>query len=146
MPYQHQWLIDGQVLYARLWGKQTLEELAMSNAEIVALLDAADGRLIHMLIDDSKLGELPASLFQIRKTLTYATHKNLGWAIVFGVKEYTLTSAVTDYIIAMLAKLTRARYIRVKTFSEAIDHLKSMDTSVQWDRVNPELQATLGVQ
>jgi hypothetical protein len=146
MPYQYDWFIDGQVLYTTLWGKQTLEELVVSNAEISALLDAAEGGLIHMLIDDSQLGELPASLFQIRKTLTYATHKNLGWAIVFGVKERTLTSAVTDYLIATLAKLTRARYIRVKTFSEAIDHLKSVDASVQWDNVNPELQAKLGVQ
>lgn len=146
MPYQHQWLIDGQVLYGRIWGQQTLDELTMSNADVVALLDSAEDRLIHMLIDDSKLGELPASLFQIRKTLTYANHKNLGWAITFGVKEYTLTSAVTDYVIAMLAKLTRARYLRVKTFSEAVDHLKRMDTSVDWDKINPELRATLDVR
>ncbi len=143
MPYQHSWLIKKQVLVAKLWGNQTIEELVDSNAEITALLDEADNRLIHLIIDDAELGELPSSLFQIRKTLTYANHKNLGWVVVFGEKDQSFSASVKDYMILTLAKLTRARYVRVKTFEEAIEHLKTVDATLDWASTNSDLQAAL---
>lgn len=143
MPYQHSWLIEKKVLASKLWGEQTIEELVASNAEINAFLDEADDRLVHMVINDGELTSIPSSLFQTRKTLTYTNHKNLGWVVIFGVKERSLSASVKDYMILTLAKLARARFVRVKTFEEAIDHLKAVDATIDWTAMNSDLQATL---
>jgi hypothetical protein len=49
-------------------------------------------------------------------------------------------------MILTLAKLTRARYVRVKTFEEAIVHLKAVDATIDWASASPDLLANLTSQ
>lgn len=137
MPHNIQWYIQGQVLCGELWGEQTLEELVESNAKITECLDSADGRLIHVILDDSKLEVLPVSIFQVQKVLTYAKHPNLGWVTMVGVKENSVKGSAGDFLITLLAKITRARYHRLKTFNEAVEFLKSADSTIDWNAAEP---------
>lgn len=139
MPYKHEWLIEGQVIFAEIWGEQTMDELVESNEALLRFLNQADNRLIHIMLTDVQLKSIPTSLVQLQKVLTYTKHPNMGWAVLFGEKEQGIKESAQDFIIVMLAKLTRARYIRFKTFNEAIDHLKRVDQSIDWDAVNTGL-------
>ncbi len=138
MPYSIEWYIEGQVLYGAIWGVQTLDELKQSNALMVGYLDSSDGRLIHMIMSDQNLEKLPVSLAQTQNILTYTKHPNLGWAIMVGDKEKGLKGAAEDFLITFLAKLARARFIRFKTVDEALQHLREVDATINWDAVVPE--------
>lgn len=143
MPFKYHWYIEGQIIYAELWGDQTLEELHTSNNEMIANLEQSNGRFIHVIINDAKLLSIPLSLPKIQKVLTYTKHPNLGWAVMIGEKEKGLKDSVQDFMIIMIAKLARARYIRLKTFEDALSHLHKVDQTIEWDTVDSDLRATL---
>ena len=138
MPYKTEWYIEGQVVYAEIWGVQALEELHRSNSEMLRYLNSVDGRLVHVIMNDEKLVKVPVSLMQMQKVLTYAKHPQLGWVTMFGDKEKSVKMAAEDIIMSLLARITRAHYIRFKTFDEAVRHLKSVDETIRWEAVNPE--------
>ena len=138
MAYQVGWYIEGQVIYLEIWGEQTVEELVEANTTMIEKLDSVDKRLIHILINDEKLEKIPVSLTKLQTILTYSKHSNLGWAVLYGNKQ-SLMKNVQDFLMAMLAKIARARYIRVKTFDEAIDHLRKVDQTLDWDAVKEEV-------
>jgi hypothetical protein len=136
MPYKTDWYIHKQVIYCEVWGEQTLEELRESNQIILNHLDQSDGRLIHIIVRDNKLEKIPVSIMQLQKVLTYSKHPQLGWVAMIGEKEKTVTENAQDFVILMLAKLTRARYIRLKTLRDALVHLQKVDTTVNWNGIS----------
>lgn len=129
MPYDFDWYIEGRVVSGNLWGVQTLDELVESNEKINGLLDDSTGVLTHLLINDEQLDEIPTNLLAVRKTLTYANHPKLGWVVMIGTKK----RGVKDYLIELLAKIARARYCRFPTFEDAVEHLKKVDQSINWN-------------
>jgi|GEM_PF-1693821 len=135
MPFEHKWLIEDQVVYSRLWGDQTLKELEDSNTQILSFLEQSDRSVVHVIVNDKELKALPMSLIQTQKILTYTKHPKLGWAILVGDKEAGIKDSVKDFMITMVAKISRARYLRVKTFDEAVAHLNAVDTTINWDQV-----------
>lgn len=140
MPYEHQWLIENQVIYARLWGKQTIEELLKSNDDITQLLDSAGNRLVHMIINDEDLKEAPTNIVEVRKALTYATHPNLCWIIMIGKQENTVWTTLKEFVITMLTKIARGRYVRFTRIEEAFEHLRNMDSTIDWAKLNASIQ------
>lgn len=143
MPYQFQPYIEKQILSGHVWGEQTVEELVQSNTEIVQHLDAVNGRLVHIIINDAKLEKIPLSISAVRDALTFTKHQNLGWVVMIGDRDKALKDNAQDFLLMLLAKITRARYIRLKTLEEAITHLRRVDQSINWDAANLDVQAEL---
>ena len=137
MPFSYEWYIEGQVVYLKVWGDQTIDELYQSNETMLQFLEAmpADRHFIHLIVFDEQLGTAPTNIRQINKILTYGRHPNLGWVVMTGDKP----KSITDFVVTMLAKITRARFIRYVTIEEAIDHLKSVDPSINWDNTQTDI-------
>lgn len=135
MPYKTNWYIEGEVIEAEIWGEQTVEELQQSNHELIQYLKQADNRLIHILMQDTKLEKIPLNMVELQNVLTYAKHPNLGWVVICGDKEQNIKDKAQEFILQLLARVTRANYLRVKTFDDAINHLKSVDPTINWDAV-----------
>jgi len=95
------------------------------------------------MMDDAELKSLPVSLAKTQKLLTYAKHQKLGWVIIFGEKEQGFKDTMQNFLITMLAKLSQARFIRLKTFDEVLTHLRLVDQSIEWDQVNPEVEVNI---
>jgi len=131
MPYKHSWYIKGQIVSATIWGEQTLEELVESNEEMIKKLEESDRPKVHAIINDENLISLPVNLLEFRKTMTYGVHPKLGWVVMVGNGK----NLATDILMVMLAKILRARYIRVRLFEEALAHLKKVDPTIDWDAV-----------
>ena len=135
MPYKYDWYVEGQVLHIEVWGDQTLEELKEANEVMVQQLDSGTGRFVHLVINDENLKSIPISLTELRKTFKYSRHPKLGWVVMVGSQNRDFTG----YIVVMLAKLARARYIRFDTFDEVKEHLKKVDHTINWDIENTNL-------
>jgi len=131
MPYKQSWYIKGHIVSASIWGDQTLDELEASNADLLDLLEEFDHPTVHVIIDDENLNSIPVSLLKMRQTLTYGSHPKLGWVVMTGTKKNT----VSEFLMGMLAKLFRARYIRVKTFDDALKYLRKVDPSINWGAI-----------
>lgn len=139
MPYKYEWLIEGQLVSAEIWGDQTMDELVESNAFLVDKLDHSD-RLIHVIMTDAKLESVPTNLVQLQKVMTYTSHPKMGWVVMYGEKDQGIKDSVQDFLIIMLAKLARLRYIRFKTFDEAVEHVRKTDQSIDWNAVNAQFK------
>lgn len=142
MPFKHQWYIEGEVIYSEVWGDQTLEELMDSNATITQYLDKpTDKKRVHIIMNDAKLQSIPVSLTKIRKALSYAKHPKLGCVIMIGEKEQAMRDVMLDSLLTILAKLSRACYIRLKTLDEATQHLQLIDDAIHWNKANHHVES-----
>jgi hypothetical protein len=126
MPYDHGWYIEGRIIAAQVWGDQDIDEITRSSQELMAKLDAGTP-LVHLLMDDSRLGKVPVNLGQLGNALAFARHQNLGWVIMIGEG-----SRVTKFVVEMLGKIFRINIRRVARFEDAIRFLKERDISVPW--------------
>lgn len=134
MPYQTDWLVQDRVLYGRVWGEQTLEEIRESSAQVLQYLDRGTP-LIHMILDDSALEKVPVNLAQLKSATQFLRHEALGWGITVGK-----SGATTKFLTAMLASLFGIRYRRCETLEEALAFLRERDATVDWSNVEARLR------
>ena len=109
------------------------------NTEMLGFLGQRppDRHFIHLILNDENLESAPNNIALVGRTLTYTRHPHLGWTMTIGDRPQKMT----DFIVTMIAKITRARYIRVKTFDEAVEHLKQVDQSIDWAKA-PTISTT----
>ena len=143
VPYQFDWYIEKQVVYGEIWGTQTFEELKQSNADIIEYFDSVENRLVHLLICDQNLEQIPHNLLQMQKTLTYGKHPNLGWVIMIGNRDKSLKDSAPEFLMTLLAKLGQVRFKRVPSLEDALAHLQEVDQTLDWDAVNENLHAQI---
>lgn len=130
MSYTHDWYVPQRVIYARVWGDQDIDEIARSSAGLSAMLN--EGKpLIHILMDDSKIGNVPVNLGQLRNTMTFARNPSLGWVVLIGD-----ASRVSKFIVEMLGKIFRIPVYRAQTLEEAVSFLRSRDITVPWQEAD----------
>lgn len=119
------WLVPQHVIHGKPTGKYTVEELTQASQEIVALLNASDKPLVHLLIDESQLDGMPISLSALTEAFTFLSHDRLGWMIIYGTDE-----RLKKFISSMVTNITRVRHRRFDTREEALEFLVSMDTTL----------------
>lgn len=139
MPNKDNWYIKGHVVSAKIWGEQTLKELIESNTAMINYLEDTSRPKVHAIINDEHLVSIPLGMFEMRKSLTYLDHPKLGWVVMLGDKK----NLVNNLLSSILAKITRTRYIRVRTFDEALQHLRNVDPTIDWDAVSIDEHDTL---
>jgi hypothetical protein len=125
MPYQHKWYVEKRVIYSIVWGDQDIDELTRSSAEVQSMLDQGTP-LVHMLMDDSKLGKVPVNLGQLVKAIS-GRHPSLGWAIMIGEG-----SRIPNFLMEMLTRIFRSNVRREPTLEKAVEFLKERDITIPW--------------
>jgi len=138
MPYKMNWYIKEQIVSATIWGDRTAEELVASNQDMIKKLEESDRPKVHAIINDENLISLPVNLLEFRKILTFSEHPKLGWVVMVG----NVKNSATNILIVMLMKIINARYIRFRTFDEALAHLQKVDPTIDWDAVSNEEKGT----
>ncbi len=119
------WLIPEHVIHGRPTGRYTVDDLKQGSQEITRLLNASDKPLVHLLIDESKLENMPISLSVLTEAFSFMGHKRLGWMVIYGTDE-----RVKKFISTMVANVTRVRHRRFATYLEALEFLAMMDSTL----------------
>lgn len=128
MPFQVRWYIEKQVVYVRFWGELTVEDLRAEVEQGLHYVEISDRPLVHIIIDASKvtknlnLREL-GSVMSGRKS-----HPRGGWTIMVGEQDILMR-----FLASVGRQLLKLRQRSCDTFAQAVDFLKEVDTSIDWE-------------
>jgi hypothetical protein len=138
MPYQISWLLQDRVIYARLEGVQTIEEIRQANSELKTFLVVGKPP-IHLLLDSRKLEGVPLNLAELRQSTKNVRNPGVGWVIHLN----NVQSPLLDFLADILAKFLEVRYRRVRTVEEAVAFLKQQDPSLVWDTETEKIEGRI---
>lgn len=122
MPYAISWLVDQRVIYTRMYGFVTGEELGAQKAEMEALFPNSD-QLLYIITDATDTTGTNMGLRDLQKT-QFADATNLGWAVYISPKK-------TDRFFAgVITHLLKKRGREFATLEEGIRFLQGVDESL----------------
>jgi hypothetical protein len=128
MPYHYEWLCPKRVIFCYVSGVQTKEEVERSFAELKSRLDAGEAPT-HYIVDLRDNEKVPTTdVRELQAMATFLTHPNLGWIVAVGRSNPTI-----NFVLALLAKLTRIRYRTVDVPQEAVAFLSIIDPTLDLD-------------
>ena len=128
MAYHYEWLLPKRVIFCYVSGTQSMDEARESFGELTSRLDAGEAPT-HYVADLRHLDKLPTTnVREIQELVSFVNHPNLGWIVVIGRSNPTMT-----FVLTIVAKLTGVRYRAVDTLQEAIAFLSNIDSSLNLD-------------
>lgn len=120
------WLIEGHVLYNRIEGMLTINDLHAGSARMCQMLDQGDNHLVHALFDLTHAQGIPLRISTVIEiTRPFMTHPNTGWVIAFGTDNEMIRM-----ISSIVSQTFRARFRFYPQRDEAIHMLQSLDTTL----------------
>jgi hypothetical protein len=126
MPSEASWYQDQRVIYWRVWGQITLEDIAQINKDQQKLLSVGTAP-VHTISSIGDVDRFPTDLRQLKEALDGVNHPHLGWTLVVGpttpLKRF-VTMTVTQMIIP------DARLRMFNTMEEAVEFLRHVDETV----------------
>lgn len=81
MPYKLYDYIPNRVLYVRIWGDYSADELVTSNQEVLNYLNRASHKIIN-ISDFMLMRDYPKNVFKLASTFTLFGHPQHNWQIV----------------------------------------------------------------
>ncbi len=131
MPYSVNWLIENEIIYARYSGATTAQEMRDCLMKTRAMIEGSSRPLVHMISDVGDVTEtvpLKESLPIIREIGSPA---QAGWSITLREKSIFIKMGA-----AMGASIFKMRYRTFDTIEEALAHLKLVDQTLSWDKID----------
>ncbi|MCB9458179.1 MAG: hypothetical protein H6670_00920 [Anaerolineaceae bacterium] len=134
MPYSIDWLIPDQVIFMRVFGVTTEDEIRASFESVNTMIESSEYPHVH-LIDDTGDIEKPISpvkALEIAREI--GIHERLGWSLITREKSVLVRMGT-----AFGSSLVKSKVKSLATLEDAIEFLKSVDGSLNWDQVNQTL-------
>ncbi|MCA9895876.1 MAG: hypothetical protein KC615_22985 [Anaerolineae bacterium] len=131
MPYSIDWLIPDQVIFMRVFGVTTEDEIRASFESVNTMIESSEYPHVH-LIDDTGDIEKPISpvkALEIAREI--GIHERLGWSLITREKSVLVRMGT-----AFGSSLVKSKVKSLATLEDAIEFLKSVDGSLNWDQVN----------
>ena len=122
MPYQLSWLVEKRVIYTRLYGLVTSEELSAQKEEMEPLIQSSD-QLLYIITDGSDTTGTSMGLRDLQKT-QFADAANLGWAVYISPKK------MDRFFASVITQLLKKRSREFATLEEGIRFLQSIDETL----------------
>lgn len=130
MSYSIKWYIEDEIIYIRYSGTPTYDEFREAILEANELIEGSSRSLVHTVSDLGDVTRTPSPKDSLKLAREVGVHERVGWTIF--IRE---TAGLTKMIVAMFTSLTKVRTRSFNTMDEAIDFLKSMDTDLNWEKV-----------
>ena len=125
MPHHYEWLLPKRVIFCYVSGTQDMAEGRESLGKLMGHLDAGEAPT-HYVADLRDNQKLPTTnIREFQELASFVRHPNLGWIVVIGRGNPTI-----NYVLSVVAKLTRVRYRSVDTPQEAIAFLSTIDPTL----------------
>jgi hypothetical protein len=134
MSYSLNWLIENEIIYACYSGVTTAEELRECLTKMTDLIESSPRPLVHMISDVGDIVEAVPLKDSIRIVREVGSPPRAGWSI--SVRE---KSTLVKMGAAMGASIFRMRYRAFDTLEQAIEHLKSVDGTLNWGKLDQSI-------
>jgi hypothetical protein len=128
MPYDVNWYVPEQVVYANFWGEVTLADFRKFNGEMMTLLEAPGGR-VHVIVNAVQVTSVSASPQDIVAALPYLRHSRIGWGAI------VQNNVFTRFMVSMVAQLMQVRTRFFSDLPAAVAFLEQIDETIRWERV-----------
>ena len=122
MPYTMSWLVEKRVLYTRMHGFVTSEELQAQSREMEAYIHTSE-QLLYIITDATDTTGTNMGLRDLQKT-QFANTPNLGWSVYISPKK------MDRFFASVITQLWKKRSREFATLDEGIRFLQSIDESL----------------
>ena len=122
MPYETSWLVEKRVVYTRMYGFVSGEELKTQNEEMVAFIEQSE-QLLHTINDATDTTGTDMGLRDLQQT-QFTNVDNLGWAI------YISPSKMNRFFASVITQLSKKRGRQFATLEEGLRFLQEMDETL----------------
>jgi hypothetical protein len=123
MPYQMEWLHEGRIIFARVWGSLTVEDARTASIEYYQYIEKGIPP-IHSIFDVREVTKFP-NLLQLRSAMTSSLSPREGWMMIAG------GNPALRFIASVLMQLLNYRFRMVETKEEAVAFLTKHDPSLK---------------
>jgi hypothetical protein len=123
MPYEVKWLVEGRVIYQRLYGTITLEEYQEVQKLGQVLFDQRKPPVIHTLVDVMKLEKSP-SIGEIMRLPHPKNPEGMGWMVL------SIENALFRFIGSVVAQFVVKNFKLTRNLEEACAFLNHMDSTL----------------
>jgi hypothetical protein len=122
MPFQVTWYHSDRVIYVRLEGLVTLEEISGATEKVIEHVYQGTPP-VHVLSDLRDMHKFPTNLVDISRSVKPMDNTILGYTLIVGLNPVVrfLTSAISQFF--------KARYRTFNTPDEALAFLAEVDPS-----------------
>ena len=122
MPYETSWLVEKRIVYTRMYGFVTGEELSAQNSEMPKYI-AQSEQLLHTINDATDTTGTDMGLRDLQQT-QFTNVDNLGWAI------YISPSKMNRFFASVITQLSKKRGRQFATLEEGLKFLQDMDDTL----------------
>lgn len=119
MPIDNAWLIEGKVIYSRVFGDVNMTDLKAGDEVLNQLLKNRTETYVHCIVDCSDLTSVPRLGAGGRSGLT--SLERLGWVALYGIENRALL-----FVGTMFAQLFRLRWRFYRSSDEALNFLQRL--------------------
>ena len=127
MSFQVEWLVKQQIILARDSGEITVDLLAMQDVQIIELLaESRQNNLTHVIVDLRAVTKFPTNIGEINQYANTRKQANLGWILVVN------DNRLIRFVANVVTQLTKTRFRNFDSMEEAIDFLKTQDSTIDW--------------
>ena len=125
MPIHVDWYIPKRVIFIQLDGDITINDIHIMNHQLQDKLNVCEP-LVHMLIDQSRIGRFPINIKEIRELLTVMRYEHFGQLIMYGK-----VNSLGEFVSGMVARMGGLKLRTFKTEETALEFLMHQDESLQ---------------
>lgn len=129
MSFEIRWYFPKRIIYIHLLGELGLAEVEQMSRESLTFIQEGIAP-VHILLDDSKGGQPPISLKELKSRLEIASHPSVGWIVGIGEVDQ-----VAKFLIPLLMKILKLQYLRVENLDAALNFLSRQDLSLERDKL-----------
>jgi hypothetical protein len=122
MPYSLSWLVEKRIIYTRMYGFVTGEELLAQSKEMEGYIHASE-LLLYIITDATDTTGTNMGLRDLQKT-QFADAKNLGWAVYISPKK------MDRFFASVITQLLKKRSREFATLEEGIRFLQGIDETL----------------
>jgi hypothetical protein len=122
MPYSLSWLVDKRIIYGRMYGFVTSEDLIAQSKEMEGYIRNSE-QLLYIINDATDTTGTNMGLRDLQKT-QFPDAANLGWAVYISPKK------MDRFFASVIMQLLKKRSREFATLSEGIRFLQDVDESL----------------
>lgn len=130
MAYEVSWLIEGQVIYTRSWGEGSEEDMRNTMTQTITLISSSSRPYVHVVSDNRDLTSVPSMVVLAKVAREIPIPDHAGWLVTVQTANPVLRF-FTDVVTQIMGR----RYRSFKTLGEALQFLKTIDETVEWDKL-----------
>ncbi len=124
MPYSIDWEVEGRVVYERVYGDITVEELVRFNSDVSRLITKNGRPPVHIIMDLSEIGHYPYNLKDLMGIVRQTDDDQMGLTLII-----TQNPSVR-FMASTMGQFAGPRLLVFNTEQETLEFLTNRDKTL----------------